>query len=52
MAGAGLMAATFARATGARCAAAAGFAVTAQPEDRLPQWTHRRKIAPGSHHMP
>jgi hypothetical protein len=31
---------------------AAGFRSTAQPGDRFPQWTHRRKIWPGSHHMP
>ena len=30
----------------------AGFGVTAQPDERLPQCTHRRKIAPGSHHIP
>jgi len=29
-----------------------GFRSTAHPGDRLPQWTHLRKIWPGSHHMP
>jgi hypothetical protein len=29
-----------------------GLASTAQPDERFPQWTQRRKMAPGSHHMP
>jgi len=29
-----------------------GFASIAQPGDRLPQCTHRKKMAPGSHHTP
>jgi hypothetical protein len=30
----------------------AGFVVNDHPADRFPQWTHRRKIWPGSHHIP
>jgi hypothetical protein len=28
------------------------FASTAHPDDRLPQCTQRKKISPGSHHIP
>jgi hypothetical protein len=30
----------------------AAFASMAQPDDRLPQFTQRRKMVPGSHHIP
>jgi hypothetical protein len=36
------------RRTGSVCA----FGSNDQPDDRLPQWTQRRKIVPGSHHIP
>jgi hypothetical protein len=29
-----------------------GFGSSAHPGDRRPQWTHLRKIAPGSHDTP
>jgi hypothetical protein len=28
------------------------FESTAHPAERCPQWTHRRKMAPGSHQTP
>ena len=37
-------AATVATTVGRGAAAVAGFGSIAQPDDRLPQWTHRRKI--------
>jgi hypothetical protein len=40
------------RAADDRARFALAFVSTAHPADRWPQWTHRRKIAPGSHHTP
>ncbi|MCC7416028.1 MAG: hypothetical protein IT176_02720 [Acidobacteria bacterium] len=37
---------------GAGFCARFGSGPIAQPVDRLPQWTHRKKIAPGSHQGP
>jgi hypothetical protein len=37
-----------ARAGGGVCA----FGSIDHPDDRLPQWTQRRNIDPGSHHIP
>jgi hypothetical protein len=31
---------------------ACAFGSIDHPDDRLPQWTHLRKIDPGSHHIP
>jgi hypothetical protein len=41
-----------ARAAGLAIGGAGVLASTVQPDDRLPQWTQRRKMAPWPHHIP